>query len=259
MAKKTTYQYRDGDNPLSVANQYGLTPQQLLDANPGGTPFVTGQNILIPQTFQYNPRVTTGPNVLVSPNSPTGSFLGGNPYDRTVNTGYTAMTPAAPVAQPPAGYGPNATFTTPVASTYGTDDSWYRTPQQGAAADAAMNNINNGTLGPTTQQQLTGTPAPGEFYGYERDPETGRSVKVIKNTGSAGFLKELRWDPQERKYVSISRLLKQGKLDLKGNWRNSSKRQRVGAAIARKNQQEEQKQQDLTLSNSFITFNTSAG
>jgi hypothetical protein len=56
-----TYQYKQNDSPVSVASQYNLHPTQLLNANPGGFPFSTGQQINIPpvttaipgQTFNY--------------------------------------------------------------------------------------------------------------------------------------------------------------------------------------------------------------
>jgi hypothetical protein len=38
------------------------------------------------------------------------------------------------------------------------------------------------------------------------------------------FLQQQRWDPEAKKYVSIGRLLKQGKLDLQGNWHPKGKR-----------------------------------
>jgi hypothetical protein len=67
----------------------------------------------------------------------------------------------------------------------------------------------------------------GDFYGYERDPETGRSVRVVKNAATGGdLLKELRWDPSKKKYVQVGTLLKQGKLDLKGRT-HKGKRQRM--------------------------------
>lgn len=54
--RPTPYQYQSNDSPLTVASQNGLTPQQLIDANPGGYPFSTGQTINIPQaqSFQGN-------------------------------------------------------------------------------------------------------------------------------------------------------------------------------------------------------------
>lgn len=49
-----TYQYKTGDDPTRVAAQFGVAPRQLLDANPGGYPFSTGQIINIPN-YQYTP------------------------------------------------------------------------------------------------------------------------------------------------------------------------------------------------------------
>ena len=64
----------------------------------------------------------------------------------------------------------------------------------------------------------------GDFYGYERDPQTGRSVRVVKNAANGdNFLNELRWDPQRKKYVKIGKLMKEGKLDKKGGWHKKGK------------------------------------
>lgn len=63
--RQTTYQYQAGDDPTQLAQQFGTTPQQLINANPGGYPFNTGQMINLPQAlpvssnplgnFQYSP------------------------------------------------------------------------------------------------------------------------------------------------------------------------------------------------------------
>jgi hypothetical protein len=245
MPKRTTpYTYRQDDDPITLAERFNLPPSALLAANPGGAPFSVGQTINIPQAYEYRAPATTGPNVLTSPNSPTGSFLGGNPYDRTVNTGYSAIAPAPlPAAQPPAGYGPNAaqTFTTPRVLP---NDSWYRTPQQAASEQAAMTNIQNGTIPTGSDPSNT-------------DYANTRAAQQYAAAGTS-FVNQMRWDPQAKKFVSIGRLLKQGKLDLKGNWRKTSRRQRQGN---RKPQQQlaEETKQDFTLANSFISFGVSSG
>jgi hypothetical protein len=240
--KNNPYVYRADDSPISLAERFNLPPNALLEANPGAFPASTGQVINIPQAYQYNPAATTGPNVLTSPNSPTGSFLGGNPYDRTVNTGYSAIAPTpSPAAQPPAGYGPNAfqSMTTPRVLP---NDSWYRTPAQAASEQAAAQNIAGGIT-------------PNTDPGNTDYANTKAAQQYAANNTS--FVNQMRWDPQAKKYVSIGRLLKQGKLDLKGNWRKSTKRQRRKPG----NQQQtavEQKQ-DYTLANSFISFGASSG
>jgi hypothetical protein len=258
--KNTPYTYRPDDDPISLAERFNLPPNAIINANPGAWPASVGQTINIPQTFEYRPSATTGPSVLVSPNSPTGSFLGGNPYDRTVNTGYTASggsTPPSPLDPRSRSTNMNQSLMDMRGRTYGQPDA---IDQLNAlrSRGAGVNNTLPTQAG-VWQDPVSTTPdtAAGEFYGYERDPETGRSVRVIKS-GNDAFLKELRWDPQARKFVSIARLLKQGKLDLKGNWNKTSKRQRRGAAQARKQQQVEQAQ-DYTLANSLITFSTSSG
>ena len=44
----TPYIYKSGDDPVKLAQQNGIPTQTLLNANLGGTPFSTGQNINIP-------------------------------------------------------------------------------------------------------------------------------------------------------------------------------------------------------------------
>jgi hypothetical protein len=241
--KNNPYVYRVDDSPISLAERFNLPPNALLDANPGAFPASVGQVINIPQAYQYNAPATTGPNVLTSPNSPTGSFLGGNPYNRTVNTGYSAIAPTpSPAAQPPAGYGPNAaqTFTTPRVLP---NDSWYRTPAQAASEQTAAQNIQAGGITPNTD--------PGNT-----DYSNTRAAQQYAAAGTS-FVNQMRWDPQAKKFVSIGRLLKQGKLDLKGNWRKTSRRQRQGQK--KPAQQAAETKQDYTLANSFITFGASSG
>ena len=49
---KIPYQFKYDDTPISVANQFGITPQQLIAANPGAWPASTGQMINLPTGFQ---------------------------------------------------------------------------------------------------------------------------------------------------------------------------------------------------------------
>lgn len=239
--KNSIYQYGEGDDPIGVANQFGITPTQLLQANPGGSPFTTGQQIVIPQ-FQYSAPIGPQPATLLQQRmaQPVQPAYDVSQRGRGTNANQSLLDmrgrgygQASPVDQLNAmrgrGYGQTNTLS----------------PETGIWEDPAA---------PTTPNT-----ANGDFYGYERDPETGRSVRVIKNAASANFLKELRWDPQARRYVSIGRLLRQGKLDLKGNWHKTSKRQKRNAAIERKNQQQQTQKQDLTLANSLISFGASSG
>jgi hypothetical protein len=156
------YQFGPNDDVVSLASQYNTTPQAIIQANPGGYPFSTGQNLLMPKTVQYSAPIGPQPAKLPSVNTPTPA--GNTDYSRTQ-----------------------------------------------AAQTYARNN----------------TP----------------------------FLQQQRWDPQRQQYVSIGKLLKQGKLDLKGNWTKSSKRQRR----AGNQQQKAERQQDNTLTNSFLSFNISGG
>src|SRR5689334_1617954 len=72
----TTYQYKAGDDPVTVAEQYGLTPQQLLDANPGSAPFSTGQTIKIPFMYQPNYLSQIEANRRAQQQAVTGAFSG---------------------------------------------------------------------------------------------------------------------------------------------------------------------------------------
>lgn len=44
-----TYRYQIGDSPTSIAQNFGIDPQDLLNANPYATPFTVGQKIRIPR------------------------------------------------------------------------------------------------------------------------------------------------------------------------------------------------------------------
>ena len=46
------YQYKPDDTPLTVAQQFGIQPKDLINANPGGFPPSTGQTINIPNALQ---------------------------------------------------------------------------------------------------------------------------------------------------------------------------------------------------------------
>jgi hypothetical protein len=194
---------------------------QLLNANPGGSPFVTGQNINVP--FQYAAPIGPQPAPSVGPQPVIGPAL-------------------PPVQPPPAGYGPGAVTVQP-SSTYGTDDSWY------APTATAQ-------LSPAAQPGIQAPPVGNTDYANTRAAQQ----YAANNTP---FLKQMRWDPQARKFVSLGRLIKQGKLDLKGNWHKRSKRQKATAAANNRaqavQQQAQEAAQDYTLSNSFISFNVSAG
>jgi hypothetical protein len=112
-----------------------------------------------------------------------------------------------------------------------------------------------------------GTLGEGDFYGYERDPETGRSVRVVKNAANGdNFLKELRWDPQRKKYVQIGKLLKEGKLDLKGNWNRRGNRKGGGGGVGGGNRRRQQAPPGVqettggfTGSYGVVNFNTGTG
>jgi hypothetical protein len=258
--KNNPYVYRQDDSPISLAERFNLPPNALLEANPGAFPASTGQVINIPQAYQYNAPATTGPNVLTSPNSMTGSFLGGNPYNRTVNTGYSAIAPATGYnidqrgrgySQPTGAYnrserGAPATPTNITPGSY--SQSEYGVP--GVTNPNILNSvIGRITANPAEYDNLSPaqkdavdklievrsggaggqTLGEGDFYGYERNPETGRDERVIKNAANGdNFLNELRYDPDRKKYVQIGKLMREGKLDKQGRWHKKPRRVRRG-------------------------------
>ena len=57
----------------------------------------------------------------------------------------------------------------------------------------------------------TDTLGKGDFYGYERDPETGQSVRVVKNSATDNLRDELRWDEKRRKYIKVGKYMNQQK------------------------------------------------
>ena len=267
--KKTPYIYQSGDDPLKVAERYGTTPQELLAANPGGFPFSTGQTINIPQAYEYRQPVTTTPaqnNVGNFIPSATGTFLGGNLSAPTVNTGYTAIAPAAGVGggrgtilpSNPTGSitSPNLDmrgrgYQAPAATPAGQTGSFLSGSGQNVASYYNQNimALNTTTTAPVTPDFSNNDPG-------NTDYSNTRAAREYAAAGTA-FVNQMRWDPQRKKYVSIGRLLKQGKLDLKGNWRKSTRRQRQGKRPQQK-LAEEQKQ-DFTLANSFISFGVGSG
>ena len=75
----TTYQYQATDSPQQIASQFGVTTPQLLQANPGGYPFSTGQTIKIPNV--PSPMVYGPPKPPVAAaNTPYSQLAAQQPY-----------------------------------------------------------------------------------------------------------------------------------------------------------------------------------
>jgi hypothetical protein len=165
----TTYQYKASDDVLTLAQQYGTTPQAIIDMNPGGWPFDVGQTVKIPGV-----------------KLPT------------------------------------------------TDDSWAAPKTLPQAAPAG----------------IQPTPAGNTDYS-----QTQAAQNYARN--NTPFTDQLRFDPQTKKYVSLGRLIKQGKLDLRGNWHKTAKRNHGGNR--RQQSQQAETKQDMTLTNSFLTFGVGSG
>jgi LysM repeat protein len=76
MPQGFTYKVRRGETPTTIAQRYGITPEQILRANPGGAPFSVGQTVRIPGSPVGLPRVNA-PNLSAPTYGPREtSFLG---------------------------------------------------------------------------------------------------------------------------------------------------------------------------------------
>lgn len=131
-----------------------------------------------------------------------------------------------------------------VLSEYGPDIS-YLTPEQLAWARGGLHS-----------QALDPTQAYGGFQnigGADNTDYANTAAAQYYAANGTPFTQQKRWDPQAKKFVSIGRLLKQGKLDLKGNWRRTSKRQRIGNA-AQKRAQQQQPAPLNTSATAFVNF-----
>jgi hypothetical protein len=103
-----------------------------------------------------------------------------------------------------------------------------------------------------------GTPGAGQFYGYVRNEETGRSERVIKDSSTSSFSKELRWDPDRRKYVEIGKLMSEGKLDKRGGW-HKKKKGGGGSSGGGRGAAPPGKRAGWTGSYGVVNFNTGTG
>lgn len=233
----TPYIYKPGDNPLDLSNQYGLTPNQLIQANPGGYPFSVGQRINLP--YQYSAPIGPALPNITNPNGGVGT----TPYG-------PALPPPGPTSPyyPSAanrGMGVNRALPTntyfnsekgapAVSKAYGTDDSWWRpaTTQNTLAPAGPAGNPNNG------------------FGGFENKGGSGNSEYA--NTAAAQYyaanntpwLQQKRWSPEKKKYITIGQWLKQGRRHGGGGGGGKKKKQR---------------EQNYALANSIIDFGVSAG
>jgi hypothetical protein len=233
------YQYQEGDNPLTLAQNYGTTPQALYNANPGGFPFSTGQTINLPiagvggkrpvynaaansTTFNYE-TVRDPQHFVPDTTSYKGRFDNVQPKTALVNTPFVAGRPKE-VSQ-------NDLQASAVL---------YRNMIKDARDMYDATGVFDPKLLPTTMstdmvQQIGYNAGTMTQLGYTMTDgqwkQTGASEKdqtnsEFKNTGfykeyqqnNVGFLNQLRWDPDTGKYEKIGNLLSSGKLDAQGNW-----------------------------------------
>jgi hypothetical protein len=269
------YQYRPQDDPLTVANQFNVTPQQLLAANPGGTPFSVGQTIKIPQApqaaFQYKQPIGPQP----APQPATPSLVNQGVPPSVVN----AMNPSTAPATIPQNRGNpgiqmnmnlSKELQAQITSGMAPDtvpsavlSLLNATPQSMAAAgyvlDPATKTWNKpGGEAATPPGTYDPTKPFGGFSPAGSDNTDYANTAAARAYAAAGtpFLQQQRWDPQARRYVSLGKLLKQGKLDLQGNWH---RRRRGGGGGGGRQAQQAQAAQDYTLANSMINFSASSG
>jgi hypothetical protein len=314
----TTYQYGTGDDPITLAEQNGISVQELLAANPGGAPFQTGQTIVLPPprptinatgtagTYQYKPPSWVQPlnlsfnwngtqyqnqlqqgyqnagwagvgvtlpsiagdiaaegfnTVQQGINSVTGTVNGvgnaavsgyqqlyGSVPDEYINSlalvnpalamslrnsrpqGARAGKPArrpgvyqSTIGAPPVGYGPNAW--NPQYSAYGTDDSW--------------------ATGTGTATAPGAQPRP--------QPQTAPGMPISDNNYMTNpALYNLTWNSSAKNVKN--------RFNTNLKWAQNAWRRKAGRGMnARRRQEEQQKQQDFTLSNSLIHLGAGSG
>lgn len=268
-----TYQYQTNDNPTQLAQQFGVTPSQLLNANPGGYPFSTGQTIKIPQ---YS-----------------------SPIGPTQPPGYQGLTPSQAQPKPAQGQTPYFQLAAPNNPVAGgnmsqqSQNAW--TQRMNAQTTAVITNqIANGIQPPmipantSITNPVTGQPAtPDDLIasGYTFNPKTNSwnlagSVQnpgqtaaapagnsAFMNTGfmqqyaaqGTAFENQKRWDESTGKFVRIGDLIRQGKLDLKTGKTITKKNKGGGGGGTGRipvTQQEAPKNSNV---NSVLSFNLGSG
>ena len=309
------YQYKVNDTPLSVANQYGISPQELINANPGGYPFSTGQNLNVPQPITFKQALHTKIQGIGAAIANEFNSYDPSQYKTPLEAKYAGVYPERPAylqarntmgqsfameaynnpvigaSGQPIGlhgaFGQSPYLSQPqpqyVPNNYNVDQ---RGRGYGPTSPAATNSIYGGAgvppvgYGPQPNAYAPGTgvydplgvsysqlPRPG-FAALPQLPSetnpTAVSAGDYANTKAAQFydannvplMRQLRFDPQTKKMVPIGKLIRQGKLDLQGNWHKTSRRQRI---VNAQQNQKQQRQQDYTLANSLINFNASSG
>lgn len=241
------YQYKPEDDPITVANQFNVTPQQLLAANPGGTPFSTGQTIKIPKTLQAVMQYEAPPTLLEQ-------------WQNKKEPAPTWQDRAALGVEN--GYEPQSYLN--IIKRLGRGEDVNLSPEQRRFLENALNTP-AAQAAQAAQAAATGQ-TPGAFDptkpygGFTNDDPANTdyaNTKAAQYYAAAGtpFLQQQRWDPQRKRYVSLDKLLRQGKLDLQGNWH----RRRRGGGGGGRQAQQAQASQDYTLANSLINFSASSG
>lgn len=250
MPGPTPYQYKPDDDPVTVAQQNGITPEQLIQANPGGYPFSAGQNINIPML----------PPLVQNNINQRGRGYGG-PY--TYATSTPAAQPSLLQQRMDQGYGYDLSQRGRGANANGSfydmrDRSYGQTPpvdQLNAMRGKGYGQTT--TLPPQTGywQDPAGAPTGNPNNGYGGfEPIRGGDNTDFANTAAARynaannipFLQQSRWDPRRRRYISVGQWLRQNRRGGRGRGGGGRKAP-------------EQKQQEFTLTNSFIDFSASAG
>ncbi len=251
--RPTSYQYKPGDNLSNLSNQYGVTEQQILQANPGGFPFSTGQVISIPS---HLPGLNATSNLQNQPLQPAAQGYGLGPPRMTQPYAYAAS---------PAGTLPTlnpAAFAGGLASPYQqqTDAAVYQQsqthPNPGLANRGNTGVPVTGFRGPAPMDAGLQAAANGGVLPSKTGNSDFMNTKFMQEYAANGtpLERQLRWDPKTKKYITVGRWLKLQDRD--------RRRDHIARSRQRKEQQAAQaavRNDSATVSNTFINFNASSG
>jgi hypothetical protein len=237
------YIYQPTDDPISLANQFGLTPQQLLAANPGGFPFSTGQRINLP----FQPRAEMGYSPRPTPYTYSGPANAAPPgYASNYQAPQTPGPATAPNSLGGVGnvpYGPQR----PPGNTPAPGIN-YMLGRGGGQTAVLPKGLNYQRWTPGLNGG-GGVPDPTKPYGgFTNDDPTNTDYKNTKAaqyyeaTGTP-FLDQKRWDPGKKKYISIRQWMKGSRRGGGGGGGGGGK----------------QKKQEFAIANSIIDFGLAAG
>lgn len=227
-SRQKTYQYQTGDSPATLAQQFQTTPQELINANPGGYPFTNGQTINLPLAFKGQGGGAQ-PFSPPRPNIPAGFS---NPHPSIQPSSFNNPHPyRAPVIKPTVGEGRGDPAMRALAQSI---------TQTSSAIDMFASNLmasgvpDFNLLPPDMNlmqvKTLQLTPDVLAELGYVQDPNTKKWVQTnqqqtaggqpnqpsaeFMNTGfmqyntanNVAFENQMRWDPKKKKFRTIGQI-----------------------------------------------------